>query len=80
MSKLRVAVIFGGNSPEHEVSIGLELVFRVGVDAMQERRLEDAEHAFGRVIAMVPAFAEGWNKRATVRYMRKNFTGSLADC
>jgi tetratricopeptide (TPR) repeat protein len=57
-----------------------DLIFRVGVDAMQQGRPEDAEHAFGRVIEMAPAFAEGWNKRATVRYMRKNFTGSVADC
>jgi tetratricopeptide (TPR) repeat protein len=57
-----------------------DLIFRVGVDAMQQRRLEDAEHAFGQVITQAPVFAEGWNKRATVRYMRKNFTGSVADC
>lgn len=58
----------------------VDLIFRVGVEAMHERRLEDAEHAFGKVIAMAPEFAEGWNKRATVRYMRKNFSGSVADC
>ena len=58
----------------------VDLLFRVGVEAMQERRLEDAEHAFSKVIAMAPGFAEGWNKRATVRYMRQNFTGSVADC
>lgn len=58
----------------------VDLIFRVGVDAMQERRLEDAEHAFSKIIVMAPGFAEGWNKRATVRYMRQNFTGSVADC
>lgn len=58
----------------------VDLIFRVGVDAMQERRLEDAEHAFGKVITMAPEFAEGWNKRATVRYLRKNFSGSITDC
>ena len=47
---------------------------------MQNRRLEEAEELFGRVIERLPAFAEGWNKRATVRYMRKNFKGSIADC
>jgi len=54
--------------------------FRAGVDAMQTRRLEEAEELFGRVIERSPAFAEGWNKRATVRYLRKNFRGSIADC
>lgn len=58
----------------------VDLIFRVGVDAMQEGRLADAEHAFGKVIDMAPEFAEGWNKRATVRYMRKNFAASISDC
>jgi len=55
-------------------------IFRAGVDAMQQNHLDDAEECFGRVIAMSPDFAEGWNKRATVRYMRKKFTDSVADC
>ncbi len=55
-------------------------LFRAGVDAMQNRKLEEAEELFGRVIEMLPAFAEGWNKRATVRYMRAGFRGSVADC
>jgi tetratricopeptide (TPR) repeat protein len=57
-----------------------DAIFRAGVDAMQQRRFEDAESLFTRVIEMVPDFAEGWNKRATVRYMMKNFSGSIADC
>jgi len=55
-------------------------LFRAGVDAMQNRKLEEAEEFFGRVIEMLPAFAEGWNKRATIRYLRKDFKGSIADC
>jgi tetratricopeptide (TPR) repeat protein len=55
-------------------------LFRAGVDAMQNRRLEEAEEFFGRVIELLPSFAEGWNKRATVRFMRKDFKGSIADC
>ena len=55
-------------------------LFRMGVEAMQAGKLEEAETIFGRVIERAPDFAEGWNKRATVRYMRKNFRGSIADC
>lgn len=55
-------------------------MFRAGVDAMQSRKLEEAEQLFGRVIEMLPSFAEGWNKRATVRYMREDYRGSVADC
>jgi len=55
-------------------------IFRAGIDAMQQDKLEEAEAEFARVIAMAPDFAEGWNKRATVRFMRKDFAGSIADC
>jgi tetratricopeptide (TPR) repeat protein len=55
-------------------------IFRAGVDAMQLQKLADAETLFARVIERRPEFAEGWNKRATVRYMAGNFRGSIADC
>lgn len=51
-----------------------------GIEAMQKHRLADAEELFDRIISRVPEFAEGWNKRATVRYLRKNFKESVADC
>lgn len=57
-----------------------EMHFRAGVEAMQRRDLSEAESLFTRVIDLVPEFAEGWNKRATVRYMAQNFKGSIADC
>ena len=55
-------------------------IFRAGVDAMQKGESEEAEQLFGKVIEILPDFAEGWNKRATVRFMKKNFAGSIADC
>lgn len=55
-------------------------LFRDGVDAMQKGELELAETLFSRAIDMAPRFAEGWNKRATVRYLRQNFAGSISDC
>src|SRR5262249_58902220 len=33
-----------------------------------------------RLIETAPTFAEGWNKRATVRYMAENSPASIADC
>jgi len=42
--------------------------------------LEAAEAEFTRVIEIASDFPEGWNKRATVRFMRNDFTGSIADC
>jgi Flp pilus assembly protein TadD len=55
-------------------------IFRAGVEAMQRQRLAEAEALFSRVIELNPGFAEGWNKRATVRFMQQNFTGAVADC
>ena len=47
---------------------------------MQQGKLAKAETEFTRVIDVAPDFAEGWNKRATVRFMRKDYAGSIADC
>jgi Flp pilus assembly protein TadD len=58
----------------------VDQIFRAGIDAIQQGRLEEAEAEFTRVIDIAPDFAEGWNKRATVRFMRNDFTGSVADC
>ena len=41
--------------------------------------LSKAEKAFSNLITMDPSFVEGWNKRATIRYMQGNFEGSLDD-
>src|SRR5215813_4283145 len=61
-------------------NVEADRIFRAGVDAMQQGKLEEAAAEFSRVIEIVPEFAEGWNKRATVRFMRRNFAGSIADC
>jgi tetratricopeptide (TPR) repeat protein len=57
-----------------------DAIFRAGVEAMQERKLAEAELLFSRIIQRAPEFAEGWNKRATVRYVMKHFGDSIADC
>jgi tetratricopeptide (TPR) repeat protein len=51
-----------------------------GTEHMQAGRLEAAIAAFSEVIRRRPAFAEGWNKRATARYLAGDYQGSLADC
>ncbi len=58
----------------------IDRIFRAGVEAMQQQKLAEAEALFSRVVELKPEFAEGWNKRATVRYLRQNFTGSITDC
>ena len=58
----------------------LDSMLQEGIEAMQRQRLDEADAIFTRLIETAPAFAEGWNKRATVRYMEKNYAGSIADC
>jgi tetratricopeptide (TPR) repeat protein len=51
-----------------------------GVDEMQSGRSREAIASFSEVIRRRPAFAEGWNKRATALYLAGEFQRSLADC
>jgi len=55
-------------------------LLRAGIEAMERRDLAEAERCFARVIGRAPAFAEGWNKRATVRYVAGQYEASIADC
>jgi tetratricopeptide (TPR) repeat protein len=47
---------------------------------MEREDLAAAEATFTRLIETSPAFAEGWNKRATVRYLAGDYEASIADC
>ena len=55
-------------------------LLRDGIDAMERDELSEAEVAFTRLIEEAPDFAEGWNKRATVRYLAGDYEDSIADC
>lgn len=58
----------------------VDTLLRAGVEAMEGQELRRAETLFGRIIATAPDFAEGWNKRATARYLLREFEASIADC
>ena len=51
-----------------------------GSQEMQSGRYREAIATFTQVIERRPAFAEGWNKRATVRYLTGDYRRSLVDC
>jgi tetratricopeptide (TPR) repeat protein len=51
-----------------------------GIEAMERQDLPAAEATFTRLIDEAPAFAEGWNKRATLRYVAKDYEAAIADC
>jgi tetratricopeptide (TPR) repeat protein len=54
--------------------------FARGVAQMQAGALEDALATFDDIVARKPAFAEGWNKRATIYFLLGRNEESLRDC
>lgn len=59
---------------------GVDELMARGVAAMQEGRHAQAIDLFSEVIRQKPDFAEGWNKRATARYLAGRYAESIADC
>jgi tetratricopeptide (TPR) repeat protein len=58
----------------------VDRLLAAGIEHMQSGRHQDAIASFSEVIRRMPAFAEGWNKRATAYYLAGDFERSLADC
>ncbi|HEU4367950.1 MAG TPA: tetratricopeptide repeat protein [Methylomirabilota bacterium] len=50
------------------------------VAAMERHDFSGAERRLSRLVERMPAWAEAWNKRATVRYLARDYAGSIADC
>ncbi|HEY7677727.1 MAG TPA: hypothetical protein VIG69_11685, partial [Candidatus Methylomirabilis sp.] len=51
-----------------------------GIRRMQRGDLAEAAALFSQVTARAPAFAEGYNKRATASYLMGRYADSVADC
>jgi len=58
----------------------IDALMAKGAEQMQAGELKDAIATYSEVIKRKPAFAEGWNKRATVLFLTGDFKRSLADC
>lgn len=58
----------------------VDRLFTAGLQAMEAQDWLGAVSAFTRVIEAAPTFAEGWNKRATARYLAEHYASSIADC
>ncbi len=64
-----------GESDDAEVG----QLLQEGVVAMAAGQYQVALERFDRLVAAVPDFAEGWNKRATVYYLMGNYPASVLD-
>jgi tetratricopeptide (TPR) repeat protein len=58
----------------------IDKLFAQGVQQMQAAALDDALATFNEIVSRKPDFAEGWNKRATIYFLRGQYEKSLADC
>jgi tetratricopeptide (TPR) repeat protein len=58
----------------------LAALLEAGTSAMARGDFAVAERRFTEMIERAPDFAEGWNKRATVRYLAGRYDDSIADC
>lgn len=57
----------------------IDALMAQGISAMNARHLDEALALFEQVVNQAPDFAEGWNKRATVYYLRGEWQASMAD-
>ena len=60
-------------------SASVDLLMSRGLDALSEDDHDKAFFYFDEAVRLMPAFAEGWNKRATVHFLRQNYAGALHD-
>jgi len=58
----------------------IDVLMAQGADQMEGGQLHEAIATYSEVIKRKPAFAEGWNKRATALFLAGDFRRSLADC
>jgi tetratricopeptide (TPR) repeat protein len=61
-------------------SKAIDSQYQRGVKLMEEAQLKEAVSTFSNIIKQQPAFAEAWNKRATLYYMMGEYQLSLKDC
>jgi len=65
-----------GRSGDREI----DLLYDEGTAEMQEGNVLEAIRIFSDIISKRPAFAEAWNKRATLYFMVGQFELSMQDC
>ena len=58
----------------------IDKLYEQGMGLMQSGNLPRATAVFSDIISQRPAFAEAWNKRATIYYMLNQYELSMKDC
>ncbi|MBN9219087.1 MAG: hypothetical protein J0I79_14130 [Mesorhizobium sp.] len=60
-------------------SASIDLMMLWSQKAMDNQKFDVALDFLDQVVTLQPAYAEGWNRRATVHFMMKNYGKSMAD-
>jgi tetratricopeptide (TPR) repeat protein len=63
----------------HSGSASIDLMMTWSQTAMENKKFDVALDFLDQVVTMEPAYAEGWNRRATVHFMMQNYAKSMAD-
>jgi tetratricopeptide (TPR) repeat protein len=58
----------------------IDALFLRGIEQMEASQMPEALATFSEIIRRKPAFAEGWNKRATIYYLLGQYQLSMKDC
>ena len=60
-------------------SASIDLMMLWSQKAIENQKFDVALDFLDQVVILQPTYAEGWNRRATVHYMMKNFGKSMSD-
>jgi len=60
-------------------SASIDLMMLWSQKAIENQKFDVALDFLDQVVTLQPTYAEGWNRRATVHYMMKNFGKSMSD-
>jgi tetratricopeptide (TPR) repeat protein len=63
----------------HSGDVKVDSIFTTGNGALEKGDLDLAFAAFDEVVRRAPGFAEGYNKRANVQYLRGNYAAAMRD-
>ena len=60
-------------------SASIDLMMQWSQKAMENQKFDVALDFLDQVVTLQPTYAEGWNRRATVHFMMKNYGKSMSD-
>jgi tetratricopeptide (TPR) repeat protein len=60
-------------------SASIDLMMMWSQKAIEDQKFDVALDFLDQVVTLQPAYAEGWNRRATVHFMMKNYGKSMSD-